>query len=114
MVCRPDEPSRNRERSKLMTTFEIRAFVTISTGHVTAATAKILNNTPCAEWPCVGGSYADYGWFFYAHDENAGVADQRIPDDLFAVMTWARQIGFSHVLLDRDAEQVEDLPWHDW
>jgi len=97
-----------------MTTFEIRAFVTISTGHVTAATAKILDNTSCAEWPCVGGSYADYGWFFYAHDENAGVADQRIPDDLFAVMTWARQKGFSHVLLDRDAEQAEDLPWHDW
>lgn len=97
-----------------MTTLENRTFVTISTGHVSAATAKILDDTPCAKWPCVGGNYADYGWFFYAHDESAGEGDQHIPDDLFAVMTWARQQGFSHLLLDRDAGQVDDLPWHDW
>jgi hypothetical protein len=98
----------------LVTTLETRKFVTISTGHVSAATVKLLDSTPCAKWPCVGGGYADYGWFFYAHDENAGVADQRIPGDLFAVMTWARQKRFSHILLDRDAERVDDLPWHDW
>lgn len=97
-----------------MTKLESYKFVTISTGHVSAETARMLDSTSCTEWPCVGGGYADYGWFFYAHDENAGEADQRIPDDLFAVMTWARRNGFSHILLDRDAEQVEDLAWYDW
>lgn len=97
-----------------MTESETRNFVTISTGHVSAETARMLDSTPCTEWPCVGGGYAYYGWFFYAHDENAGEADQRIPDDLFAVMTWARWKGFSHILLDHDAEQVDDLAWHDW
>ena len=77
-----------------MTTLESRTFVTISTSHVSAETAGMLDSTPCAQWP--------------------GVGDQRIPDDLFAVMTWARQKGFGHVLLDRDAEQVNNLAWHDW
>ncbi len=97
-----------------MTKPESHQFVAISTGHVSAETARMLHSTPCAQWPCVGGAYADYGWFFYAHDENAGEGDLRIPGDLFGVMTWVRQQGFSHVLLDRDAEQVENLAWHHW
>jgi hypothetical protein len=51
---------------------------------------------------------------FYAHDENANEGNQHVPDGLFNVMTWARQIGFSHVLLDSYAEKADDLPWYDW
>lgn len=97
-----------------MANLETLKVVTISTGHVTSATATMLDSTPCAHWPCAGGAYADYGWFVYAHDENCGEGPQHIPDDLFAVMTWARQNGFSHILLDRDADQVDGLPFHDW
>lgn len=67
-----------------MMKLESGTFVTISTGHVSEATAKMLDSTPCSKWPCVGGSYADYGWF-YAHDENTSEGDQHIPDDLFAL-----------------------------
>jgi hypothetical protein len=97
-----------------MTNLERLRVVTISTGHISASTATMLDAKPCANWPCVGGPYADYGWFFYAHDENCGEGDQRIPEDLFAVMTWARKNGFSHILLDRDAEGVDGLAFHDW
>lgn len=97
-----------------MTDLETLRVVTISTGHESASTATMLDMKPCARWPCVGGPYADYGWFFYAHDENCGEGDQRIPEDLFAVMTWARKNGFSHILLDRDAERVDGLAFHDW
>ncbi|NTE68103.1 hypothetical protein G6M85_21090 [Agrobacterium tumefaciens] len=97
-----------------MAQLETLTVVTISTGHVSAETAAMLEAKPCANWPCAGGPYAGYGWFLYAHDENCGEGDQHIPDDLFAVMTWARNKGFSHVLLDRDADQVDGLTFHDW
>lgn len=96
------------------TELESRRFVVVSTGHVSRPTATMLDETPCAKWPCVGGSYADYGWFFYAHDENCGEGDQHIPDDLFAVMTWARAKGFDYVLLDCDADAADDLQTFEW
>ncbi len=93
---------------------ETRTLVVISTGHICPDTRTMLEHLPCGKWPCVGGGYADYGWFFYAHEDNCGVADQRIPEDLYAIMTWARKRGASHVLLDRDGDQVDDLEWFDW
>lgn len=93
---------------------ETRTLAVISTGHLRPETRSLLEDLPCEKWPCVGGGYADYGWFFYAHEENCGVSDQRIPDDLYTIMTWARKHGASHVLLDRDGDQVDDLEWFDW
>lgn len=66
---------------------ETRRVVVISTGHIRRLTAAILDRTRPAKWPCAGGPYAGYGWFVYAHDENCSVGRQRIPNDLFAVMT---------------------------
>ncbi|MCB1466174.1 MAG: hypothetical protein KDK08_03280 [Rhizobiaceae bacterium] len=93
---------------------EARSFVVISSGHISFETGILLDDTEPKQWPCVGGCYADYGWFVYAHDENCGVGDQHIPDDLFAVMAWARTKGFHYILLDRDADEINDLPWFDW
>lgn len=95
-------------------TLEVRRVVVISTSHVSRATATMLDQTPPPEWPCVGGNYADYGWFIYAHDDNCGAGDQRIPDDLFDVMTWARAKGFANILLDRDGDEVDDLKTFEW
>ncbi len=49
-----------------MTSREAHTFVVVSTAHLTAQTARHLDNTPAKEWPCVGGPYGDYGWFVYA------------------------------------------------
>ena len=97
-----------------MATLETRRFVVISTAHVSEITANRLNNTPATEWPCLGGSYGEYGWFLYAHDENAGFWPDTIPDELFDVMIWARGRGFDYILFDCDADQVEELPAFDW
>ncbi len=97
-----------------MTNLEKLRVARISTGHVSASTATMLNTRPRAEWPCAGGCYSDYGWFVYAHDENCGEGDQRIPEDLFAVMTWAGQNGCSHILFHQDADEVDGLPFYDW
>ena len=97
-----------------MTTLETRRFAVISTAHVSETTARRLDKTPPKEWPCLGGPYGEYGWFLYAHDENAGVWPDVIPDELFTVMIWARKLGFDYVLFDCDADEVEDLPVFDW
>lgn len=90
---------------------EIRKTLVLSTSHVTKATAKMLDSTPCSEWPAVGGPYGTYGWFFYAHDENC---EPLMPDDLFAVMTFANANGCDNVLFDCDALEVDGLPTYDW
>lgn len=81
---------------------------------MTEKTAKFLDNTPVPDWPCAGGRYAGYGWFFDAHEENTGPGVDLIPDDLFAAMTWARKKGFEYLLLDCDGGEVEGLPRYDW
>ena len=97
-----------------MPPLDVRKFIVVSTSHVTGKTAKLLNEAPIEEWPCLGGSYGEYGWFLYAHDENCGAGKDVIPDDLFAVMTWARTQGCDYLLLDCDGDTVDGLPVHDW
>ncbi|MGX7743949.1 DUF5983 family protein [Rhodopseudomonas parapalustris] len=97
-----------------MSMLDTRRFVIVSTSHVTAATASLLDNTPNSLWPCVGGRYADYGWFVYAHEENTDVGADVIPDDLFAVMTWARGEGFDYILLDHDGDPIEGMTTYEW
>lgn len=97
-----------------MSTPEICQFAIISTWHLSEATAKRLDDTPAAEWPCRGGPYCYYGWFVYAHEENLGNGDDAIPNDLFAAMTWARKHGFEYILFDCDADTVEGLTTYNW
>jgi hypothetical protein len=89
---------------------EIRNFLTLSTGHVSEATAKILDNNKLEDWPCFGGTVSTVGWFIYAHDENPG----DIPADLFAVFEYARKHNCPYVLFDCDADTIEELPTFDW
>lgn len=100
--------------SDLSRPLETHTFVVISTGHVSQDTARMLEQTPSIDWPCVGGRYSQYGWFIYAHDVKEFVGTGRIPDDLFAVMTWARNQGLEYLLLDCDGDQIEGLPAFDW
>lgn len=95
-----------------MSALEFRRLIVISTGHLTEATARLLDVMPCRQWPCLGGRYGEYGWFVYAHDENSG-ADS-VPEDLFAVMLWARKQGCDHVLFDCDGSIMDELAHFDW
>lgn len=93
---------------------DMRTFVVVSTAHLTPRTAHYLGNTPVGEWPCLGGPYGDYGWFVYAHEENADAGPDLIPEDLFGVMSWARVEGAAYILFDADGDTVDALPSHDW
>lgn len=97
-----------------MSACDLRHFLVISTSHVGEDTARRLDNMSVEDWPCLGGPYGQYGWFLYAHDENAGVGKDRIPDDLFAVMMWVRSQGCDYLLLDCDGDEIAELPRFDW
>lgn len=91
-------------------TLEFRKVLVLSTAHATAETAKMLDSTPVALWPVVGGPYGTYGWFMYVHEDNDGL----IPDDLFGVMQYARANGCDNILFDCDALEVDGLPTYEW
>lgn len=93
---------------------EVTKLLVLSTGHITKETNSLLTIIDMSEWPCSGGPYGDYGWFLYAHDENCDEGDQKIPDDLWAVMQFARKEGCNYILLDRDGDTTEELPIYDW
>lgn len=97
-----------------MSSLDVRTLVVVGTAHVTEQSAKLLDTIPSEKWPCMGGRYGDYGWFLYAHEENPGIGKDAIPDDIFAVMTWARQEGFEYALVDRDGDIIDELPVYDW
>lgn len=92
-------------------TLEIRPFLVLSTGHVSEETAKMLDSTPAAQWPVLGGPFGDYGWFMRASDEDTS---GDIPVELMNVFNFARANGFNYVLFDCDASTVDQLPTFDW
>ena len=92
---------------------EKRTILVLSTGHLSAATANLLTTKDTKDWPCCGGPYGPHGWFVYAHDEN-GEGKERIPDDLFAIMQFAKTQECHNILFDCDADLIEELPQFSW
>jgi hypothetical protein len=81
----------------------------ISTGHLSAAVAKQLedlgdNNpwTSCA-------SYLE-GFFLYAQSE----PEPDTPESLKAIFAWVREQGAEWVRLDCDGDAIDELPQYDW
>jgi len=88
---------------------EIRKFLTLSTGHVTKETQQILDGSTPKNWP-VFGFGGEYGWVIYAHDEH----DLEIPPDLWGLCEYARSKGCDYIMLDADADLIDDLPQYEW
>jgi hypothetical protein len=87
----------------------IRTFYDLSTGHLTAATRRLLDTTKMERWPVAGGRMP-FGFFIYAHDEDS---EGNIPADLWACIQLAHKHGADYILFDCDAELIEDLPSYD-
>lgn len=87
---------------------EIRKVLVLSTSHVTEATARMLNRLPAAEWPVTGGHYGSYGWFLYC-----GI-NESTPADLAVLFEFAVNKGCHHILLDQDADFVDELEIFEW
>lgn len=90
----------------------IRKFLDLSTAHLSPATMKMLNGLLSHQLPFAGG-VTTHGWFAYAHDENCGEGEDRIPDEMYACMEHARRLGCDYLLFDCDSEVIEGLPVFD-
>jgi hypothetical protein len=94
-------------------TLEIKPFLTLSTAHITQDSSEYLqastgDNSPNRDGPAVGDW--PYGYFIYCDEEP--LPDW--PEDVRAVMAFARKHGCEYLLLDRDADTTEELPQYDW
>ena len=90
---------------------ETPKMLVLSTSHVTAATARLLDHTPRPDWPVSGGPHGLYGWFCYAHDEDP---QGNIPLEMMNVFWFARENECDYVLFDRDADVIDELPVWEW
>jgi hypothetical protein len=91
----------------------ISRLLVVSTAHLTPQTLARLNDIidpNCL--PFAGGISSD-GWFAYAHDENVGVGEDEIPEDLWGLMVYARSQDCDYLRIDPDACTIPGLPTYD-
>ncbi len=101
---------------------EICAMVTISTEHITKATAsalhKIIHRHPAYSkeamaWPTVYEK-GEYGYFLYIPDDLYDL-ENAMPTDLFACCCYAAAHDCTWLVLDRDGPiMANDLPAYEW
>jgi len=94
---------------------EYGGYLVLSNSHITEATAAQLDEwaqTDPTDCPLAVAN-SQYGWFVSANP--VAPADRhRIPADLVAALTFARDQGCTYLLLDRDAGTTKHLPEYEW
>lgn len=92
----------------------IRRFLDLSTAHVSEETGSWLDRQTLpdlATYPHVH-EMVGTGWFVWADPDPS--PETQVPDDLRALFTYARSQNCDYILLDRDAETLDELPTFDW
>lgn len=81
----------------------------ISTGHLSARTAKFLRDHDAADWPCLGGHFGDVGWMLWV-DEGASELAPSLPRDLADVFEYAATKSAVIVIFQDVSPVVPELP----
>ncbi|MBO9579505.1 MAG: hypothetical protein J7498_01275 [Sphingobium sp.] len=105
------DPQTGVDREEL----EYGDYLVLSTSHITKATSSLLDQWAQIEPMQCPLSVANnhYGWFVSANP--VPPADQdKLPADLAAALTFARDQGCTYLLLDRDAGTTAHLPEYEW
>jgi hypothetical protein len=98
--------------TELLGNLEGYKLLVLSTGHLTAATAKLLTNDP-----------KDCGTLVAPFEEGFFVSASHAPDpqrgpaeylSLWTVCEFARKQGYQYLLLDRDGDRISELPDYEW
>ena len=93
-----------------MPDLEICKMLTISTGHISRATAdRLTEGDDDLPWVL---AWSDYGWLVLAHDIAGD--DHDFPEDLQRCMDFAWSHGCDWVRLDCDGDKLDELPVFDW
>lgn len=89
-------------------------YMEVSTANITEKTAAWLADPEQHQGPKPVLIQNEYGWFVYViHKPDAGEEDGW-PQDLRAVIQYARDRNCNWVQLDQDADPVHELPTYDW
>ena len=93
----------------------ISKMLTISTAHISKKTADLLDfegkNNVLQDIVVIPKD--EYGWFIYPYpDDEKKLAV--LPNDLRACIHFARKNGCSVLCLDRDYDEVAELPTYEW
>jgi hypothetical protein len=109
------EPPPAASASTCQPTFEHGRYCVLSTAHLSAATAELLDlwsSWPPGDRP-LDIAAAVHGWFvpIRSRDE-PGAA--RLPEDLAALIAFGRERGFAYVLVDCDGDTVDGLALSNW
>jgi len=81
----------------------------LSTAHVSKETAQMLDDDRLSDF-VVPYQKGDFGWFIWVPP----VEHEGVPADLRAVLAYARTQQCDWVMLDCDAETIDNLPSFDW
>ena len=90
-------------------------YCVLSTGHLTAGTAAMLDEW--ASWPPtdrpIDIAASVYGWFVPTRPIDP-VRRTQLPEDLLAVIAFGNRLGCQFVLVDCDGRTVDALPRRPW
>lgn len=106
MKSRPDGSA----ISKFLPELEIQGMLTLSTVHISEATAKLLQEEPETDALCLSvyekrSGDELYGWFVYL----TGHESKSVPGDLAAIISLARRNDCGIICLDSDGPVVPSL-----
>lgn len=87
---------------------EVCKMLTISTAHISAETAELLDYDEIEG--VVAYNKGGYGWFIYTDAREANA----IPADLRRVLDAAYEAGCEVLCLDNDGERLSTLPVYQW
>lgn len=92
--------------------YEINRMITLSTAHIKESTADYLNDETRED--LIVYPKLDFGWFICVDTDCIDEELERIPEDLAAVIRFAKENDCQWVCLDCDGPIVDDLPQYDW
>lgn len=100
---------------ELVSPLRIRRHLVLSTSHIRPSTADLLDQWApmLPEARPLGVAEAGYGWFVLT-DPLDGEALEMVPPELRAAIDFARAQGCRWLLLDRDADCVDELQTFGW
>lgn len=94
---------------------QIHYMVELSTGHLPYEICRSLADYDAViAYPLTAGADS-FGWLLPVPDHQQPTdPDRQLPAELVAIYRYARLIGCTYILLDRDANTIADLPLWDW
>lgn len=94
---------------------EAGRYCVLGTAHLTLATADLLDkwSSKHAQHRLLDIAGCIHGWFVPTREIDRATR-RLLPADLLAVMQFARDHGFNHILFDCDAGTVDGLAVHCW